>query len=115
MRDEISQQRTKEHDYLRAAELTKNVLNSNRTTLIDLILKLEEIDESNGIVDNDKIDTAILIAGKLSNEALLLVCRLSYLCCVSNNNIISFGFIEGFEQETAQRINTYSPTDSRVG
>lgn len=79
LRDEISQQRTKEHDYLRAAELTKNVLNSNRTTLIDLILKLEEIDESNGIVDNNKIDTAILIAGKLSNEALLRVSKFNLL------------------------------------
>lgn len=69
-----------EREYLQAAELTKNVLNSNRATLSDLILKLEEIDENSETFDatgGDFIDTADVVNGKISNESLLQV-RMTY-------------------------------------
>lgn len=73
-----------EREYLQAAELTKNVLNSNRATLSDLILKLEEIDENSETFDatggdRDFIDTADVLNGKISNESLLQVRMIYYI------------------------------------
>lgn len=76
LKNDIWQQRNKEQEYLRAAEMTKNVLNSNRATLIDLILKLEESDENvtaAPAMGRDLSDTAEVLSGKTSNQALLQV------------------------------------------
>lgn len=76
LKNDIWQQRNKEQDYFRAAELTKNVLNSNRATLIDMILKLEESDENGTTTmtnERDMSNTAEVLSGKTSNQALLQV------------------------------------------
>lgn len=45
MKNNINEQRRKEHEHLQAADHSKLVLNSIKSTIVDLILKLQEIDE----------------------------------------------------------------------
>lgn len=76
LKENIWQQRNKEQEYLRAAEMTKNVLNSNRATLIDLILKLEESDENVAVtpgMERDLSETADTLSGRTSNHDLIQV------------------------------------------
>lgn len=46
LKDDINEQCRKEHEHLQAADHSKLVLNSIKSTIIDLILKLQEIDET---------------------------------------------------------------------
>lgn len=46
MKNDINEQRRREHEHLQAADHSKLVLNSIKSTIIDLILKLQEIDEA---------------------------------------------------------------------
>lgn len=46
LKNEINEHRRKEYEHLQAADHSKLVLNSIKSTIIDLILKLQEIDET---------------------------------------------------------------------
>lgn len=46
LKNDINDHRRKEYEHLQAADHSKLVLNSIKSTIIDLILKLQEIDET---------------------------------------------------------------------
>lgn len=80
LKDDINEQRRREHEHHQAADHSKLVLNSIKSTIIDLILKLQEIDETNDpmnlggfkfeLMNNPFID---LSCDNISNDFLLQV------------------------------------------
>lgn len=92
LKNEILEQRNKEQNYLRAAEMTKNVLNSNRATIIDLILKLDESDENARTtpeLERSTSDSIEILSGKTSNQSLIRVMHY-------RDNITNQGYIFTF-------------------
>lgn len=83
LKNDINEQRRNEHEHLQAADHSKLVLNSIKSTIIDLILKLQEIDETIDpmnlgglkfeLMKNPFID---LSCDSISNDMLLQVSRL---------------------------------------
>lgn len=72
--DEISQT----NEYTQATEHTISVIDSIKSTLLELILKLQEVDEAIDPIDgksnrDDPFELADLLSGNVSNEHLLQV------------------------------------------
>lgn len=110
MKNDINEQRRNEHEHLQAADHSKLVLNSIKSTIIDLILKLQEIDETIDpmnlgglkfeLMKNPFID---LSCDSISNEMLLQVSRLH-----SRNDIHSLRRTEmRFKVERISRRHKY--------
>lgn len=85
LKNDLIDQRKKENGFLQAADHSKIVLNSIKSTIVDLILKLQEIDETIDPMNIDElpfgcngIDFTDLSCENISNELLLQVSLVNY-------------------------------------
>lgn len=87
LKNDINEYRSKEHEHLQAADHSKLVLNSIKTTIIDLILKLQEIDETIDPMNMGELKFELrrnpftdLSCENLSNDLLLQVSPIRLHC-----------------------------------
>lgn len=87
---------------MKAYAHTNYVINSIKSTLLDLVLKLQEVDETIDPIQTASIEFQLedLISGNISNDLLL---RVSKKILKLIENVI--GEILGTGRQTAQRID----------
>lgn len=75
-KNNISEEQQREEQCMKAYAHTNYVINSIKSTLLDLVLKLQEVDETIDPVqtaDNSEFPLEDLISGNICNELLLRV------------------------------------------
>lgn len=78
LKQSISEEISQTNEYTQATEHTTSVIDSIKSTLLELILKLQEVDEAIDPIDgksnrDDPFELADLLSGNVSNEQLLQV------------------------------------------